>query len=337
MSIGIELAERGWLPDGLVRLGIRRLCQQRAGIAQAEQDRQSLLAELCGGDVAVATDAANRQHYEVPAAFYQAVLGSRLKYSCGLWSSANDSLDDSEDLALRTTCERAGLEDGMRVLDLGCGWGSLTLWIAEHYPHCQITSVSNSSGQRKFINAAARDRGFADRIDVQTADINAWNPGRTFDRVLSVEMFEHVRNHRELLKRIAGWLEPDGALFVHIFCHQELAYLFEVDDGTDWMARHFFTGGMMPSYDWLSSFDEHVSVADQWWVDGTHYERTSNAWLAKLDASRDAVMPTLERTYGVGEAVRWFYRWRIFFMSCAELFGLNGGSEWGVGHYLLRK
>lgn len=337
MSLGIELAERGWLSDSIVRFGIRRLCAQRAELAQAEQDRQSLVEELSQSELAVATDDANRQHYEVPAAFFQAALGGRLKYSCGLWDDTVTTLDASEELALKTTCERAQLADGMRVLDLGCGWGSLSLWIAEQYPNCKITSVSNSGGQREFIVGQATDRGFADRITVHTADINAWQPTQSFDRVVSVEMFEHVRNHRELLKRISEWLVVDGALFVHIFCHQHLAYLFEIDDGTDWMARHFFTGGMMPSFDWLGSFNEHLHVEEKWWIDGTHYERTSNAWLAKLDANRDGLMPTLEQTYGKGEADRWYHRWRIFFMSCAELFGLNDGAEWGVGHYLLRK
>ncbi len=341
MSWGIALAERGRLPEFALRAGIRQLLRGRlrelrdGGEAAAAERRRTLVAAMRRGPIAVATEEANEQHYEVPAGFFRRVLGARLKYSGCYWPPGVDSLDAAEEAMLELTCERAGIEDGMEVLDLGCGWGSLALWIAERYPRCRVLAVSNSAGQRRFIQAAAAAHGHG-RLEVVTADVNELRPPRRFDRVLSVEMFEHMRNYRELLARIAGWLEPGGRLFVHVFCHRSHPYLFEVDGGADWMARHFFTGGLMPSSDLLHEFADDLEVEECWRVAGRHYEKTARAWLRRLEAAREPVLEILAGAYGHRDAERWFHRWRLFFLACAELFGFDGGREWLVGHYRLR-
>ena len=341
MSWGIELAERGRIPEPALRLGIRRLLRGRlqqiegGGEAAIARRRNDLVAAMSRGPIAVATEEANEQHYEVPAGFFERVLGARLKYSGCYWPDGVATLDAAEEAMLDLTCRRAGVEDGMEVLDLGCGWGSLSLWLAERYPRCRILAVSNSAGQRRFIEQLATERGF-DRLEVVTRDINELRPGRVFDRVISVEMFEHMRNYRELLSRISGWLAPGGRLFVHVFCHRRRPYLFERDGGTDWMARHFFTGGLMPSADLFLDFGEHLTVEESWLVNGRHYERTSRAWQRKLEAQREAIVELFTEVYGAAEARRWYHRWRLFFLACAELFAYNGGREWLVGHYRLR-
>jgi cyclopropane-fatty-acyl-phospholipid synthase len=291
----------------------------------ADRQRQSV--------VTIETHRANEQHYEVPAEFFQLVLGSRLKYSCGFWEDATSSLDESEDAMLRLTCERAGIENGMRVMDLGCGWGSLSLWIAEHYPDCQITSLSNSTSQRKFIEAKSAHRGF-ENVRVITADVGTFDTQQRFDRVLSVEMFEHVRNHELLLARIAKWLERDGQLFVHIFCHRNLAYAFETEGERNWMGRHFFSGGIMPAEDLFFRYQRDMSVRQKWWIDGLHYAKTCEHWLARLDGCEPAARKSLASSTVAASAKIQVQRWRMFFMACAELFRFNEGKEWGVGHYL---
>lgn len=339
MTWGIEAAERGWVPDSLIRSQIRRLCSQRAGQGgrgHAEDNRKSLqdfVQQLRHSPIALVPDKANQQHYEVPAEFFQYVLGPHRKYSCCLWTDTTGSLEAAESAALAETCQRAELRDGQNILELGCGWGSLTLWMAEHYPRSQITAVSNSTSQRIAVCKLARERGF-NNVTVITADMNNFQTHQQFDRVVSVEMFEHMRNYEQLLARIAGWLKPDGRLFVHIFSHRELAYPFECDGDNDWMARHFFTGGIMPSEGLLHHFQRDLSLVDQWRWSGQHYEKTSNAWLANLDARRSQVLPILRNVYGERMAVRWFHRWRLFFLACAELFAYGQGDEWGVSHYL---
>lgn len=332
------LAEKGWLPDALIRLGIRRLLTQRLneeaqGDNEALAQRTNALRErLSQGPIAVKTQDANRQHYEVPAGFYQRCLGHRLKYSGCTWSDGVATLDQAEDAALALVCERAELADGMTILELGCGWGSLTLWMAEHYPSAKITSLSNSASQRAFILGRAAERGLTN-INIITADINDFDTDQRFDRVCSIEMFEHMANHRELMRRVSRWLKGEGKLFVHIFTHKHFTYLFEEDGQSNWMGRHFFTGGIMPAHDYLPSFDKYLQCEADWIQRGTHYQQTAEAWLANTDAAKRDILPLLQQTYGQANANIWLQRWRIFFMACAELWGYTDGKEWGVSHY----
>ena len=327
----LRLVEGGWVPDALVRAAVRRLASSRLDEREA-CDANALAARLSAGPIALRPDLANEQHYEVPAEFFLTVLGPRLKYSACLWESGTTSVAAAEEAMLRLTCERAEIRDGMRVLDLGCGWGSLSFWIAENHPESRIVAVSNSTAQRRHIENECKARGI-DRIEVVTADINDFHPEGRFDRVVSVEMFEHVRNHARLLARIADWLVADGKLFVHIFTHRDYAYTYEVEGEGDWMARWFFTGGMMPSRDWLVRFADHLVVERAWHLPGTHYEATLNAWLATLDERRDRVLPILERIHGTDNAALWLQRWRLFLLGSAETFGYASGQEWGISHY----
>jgi cyclopropane-fatty-acyl-phospholipid synthase len=340
MNWAIELAERRLLPDVLVRAGMRRvlgarLRSERAGDEDsAERRLQAFVDEMRTEPIAVATDAANEQHYELPAAFFATVLGPWLKYSSGLWPAGVEDLAESEQRMLELTCERAGLVDGMSVLDLGCGWGSLSRWIATRYPRCRVLAVSNSRTQAEFIRERCAADGI-ERLEVLTADMNQFATERRFDRVLSVEMFEHMRNWEALFARVASWLEPDGRFFMHVFCHRRHAYFYSDEGPADWMARNFFTGGIMPSEDLPRRCDRHLEVVEQWRVGGLHYSRTLEAWLERMDGRRDALMPLFRATYGA-DAERWFARWRMFFMACSELFRYRGGSEWFVAHTLLR-
>jgi len=343
MTIFIDaLVESGRLPDPLLRFGIRRLLTARLREEASRPDREAYraaqLAEWNRSPVAVATSSANDQHYEVPAAFFELVLGPRLKYSSGLWPADTTTLAGSEEAMLALTCDRAGIADGLDILELGCGWGSLTLWMAEKYPKARITAVSNSASQRSFILERCARRGLTN-VSVLTADMNEFRPSGTFDRVVSVEMFEHMRNHAELMGRIADWLRPGGTLFVHVFAHREHAYLYEDRDASDWMARHFFTGGMMPSADLLprAAGLRLLELRQSWTVNGGHYARTSEAWLRNLDANAAAALEIFGRVYGAGQEKRWLHRWRVFFLSCAELFGYAHGQEWDVRHYLFAR
>ncbi|HUS23813.1 MAG TPA: cyclopropane-fatty-acyl-phospholipid synthase family protein [Candidatus Binatia bacterium] len=334
----VALCERGWLPDGLVRAGMRRLCAQRLRDEQAHEPEacdarlRARVAQWSAGPLAVATREANLQHYEVPPPFFEQVLGPHLKYSCALWQPETATLADAERGMLELTCERAQLRDGQRILELGCGWGSLTLWMARTLPRAQIVAVSNSAPQREWILRRAAERGLRN-VEVITADVNDFRPQGAFDRVVSVEMFEHVRNHAELFRRIRGWLAPRGLLFAHVFCHRHAAYPFESEGPTDWMARHFFSGGMMPGYDLFLHYPRDLQIRQRWWLSGEHYQRTSEAWLANLDAHRTAVLEALGGGATRAEARLRVQRWRMFFMAVAELFGYDRGRQWGVGHY----
>lgn len=328
MSIATGFAERGLAPDFAVRVGIRGLLADRLRQEATANRTGAFAVSLREAPIALAPERANQQHYEVPATFFEQVLGRHRKYSAAWWDEGTRRLDEAESRMLALTCERAQLVDGQEILELGCGWGSLSLWMAEHYPNSRIVAVSNSVGQREYITARAPAN-----LEVITADMNDFTTDRRFDRVVSVEMFEHMRNWPRLLERVSGWLTPGGKLFVHVFCHREFAYPFEADGDVDWMAEHFFTGGMMPSWDLLTTFQEHLQLEERWQVDGTHYQQTLEAWLKRFDARRSTIRPVLAETYGAEQAERWLHRWRMFFLACSELFGYKGGTEWFVGQY----
>lgn len=334
MSLVETLVDRGALPDAVVRFGIRRLLAQRLAEEQRAGGRSDFLKSLEAGPLAVETDAANRQHYEVPPAFFERVLGPRLKYSSCYYPTGKESLAEAEEAMLALYGERAQLKDGQDILELGCGWGSLTLWMAERYPKSSIVALSNSAPQRRFIEARARERGLRN-VQVVTADINRFQTDRAFDRVVSVEMFEHLRNHRALFARIAPWLRSDGRMFVHVFCHARHTYPFETEGDHNWMGRHFFTGGLMPSEDLFLDYNDHLVVEERWRVNGTHYASTAEHWLQNQDRHRDELLGVLRAVHGA-DTERWFQRWRVFFMACAELFGYRGGEEWRVAHYRFR-
>lgn len=330
----IGLAESGWLPDVLIRVGIRRLLRQRlAELADQRVDEQQFLDRLAHEPTAIHTDAANRQHYETPAWFYQQVLGRRMKYSCGYFENGETKLDEAEAAMLRLTCERADLGDGQQILELGCGWGSLTLWMAEHFPDAQITALSNSHSQRRFIEEQLAQRGY-DHVSVVTADMRDYQAAGAYDRIVSVEMFEHMRNYRRLFDQVSRWLSPEGKLFVHVFCHRTTPYLFESRRSNDWMAQHFFTGGTMPSERLFEKASTRLTAIHQWRVDGLHYWRTAEAWLKNLDRKSDVLHAAFAADLGLSEARKQLQRWRMFFMACAELFRFRGGREWFVTHCL---
>ena len=337
VKIGIDAIERGWMPDWFTRLAIRRLCRQRLSEQIADSGIASrLIEQMRVGDIAQLPEKANEQHYEVSAEFYQHVLGPRFKYSSCYSANDDTTLAESEDDSLRITCERAELVDGQRILELGCGWGSLSIWMAEHFPNCCITSVSNSASQREFIESLCRQRKI-ENLQVITADMNDFDTTETFDRVVSVEMFEHMRNYEKLLEQVSSWLNADGKLFVHIFCHLKYCYPFESEGAANWMGRYFFSGGIMPCEDIFENFKNDLSVERSFRWNGVHYRRTLEAWLVNLDQNQTKLMSVLEEIYPGEDAVRWFNRWRMFFMASAELFGFQDGNQWFVSHYLLRK
>jgi len=336
------LLDRNMVPDPVIRMGIRRRCAQRLrelnahSVEERHEIERAFVQGLRGSQVAIHTDKANEQHYELPPEFFTKVLGPRLKYSSGYWPQADTTFAESETAMLDLYLERARLFDGQDILELGCGWGSLTLYMAEKMPNSRIVGVSNSAPQRAFILGRAREKGL-DNIDIVTADVNHLELDKKFDRAVSVEMFEHMKNYERLLGRIAGMLKSGGLLFFHMFTHRQHSYHFEAEGPSDWMARYFFTGGTMAADDLMLRFQNDLVVRDHWRIDGTHYEKTSNAWLETMDARRSEILPILAQTYGEGEVMKWWSRWRIFFMACAEMFGYDHGREWLVSHYLMQK
>jgi cyclopropane-fatty-acyl-phospholipid synthase len=336
------LLEKQIVPDFLIRRQIRSLLKERLKEQYQPNDQalisqiQSLVQKLSESPIAINTVDANTQHYELPTEFFKYALGPHMKYSCGWWESEEKTLEESEKSMLVLTCERADLKKHQEVLELGCGWGSLSLFMALHYPTSSFTVVSNSRTQKKYIDEKAVALGIKN-LRVITSDINTFNIDQKFDRVVSVEMFEHMRNYKLLMERIAGWLKDDGKLFVHIFTHHKYAYTFDAKDSSDWMSKYFFTGGIMPSNDLLFYFDEDLVKENQWLVNGTNYQKTSEEWLKNMDRHKKTIMPIMFKTYGRNKGALWFAYWRIFFMACAELWGYNHGNEWMISHYLFKK
>jgi cyclopropane-fatty-acyl-phospholipid synthase len=334
------LLSRDLLPDWAIRAGIRRLLRQRLEEI-AHPAPKTKVAEFAAAlrrmPVAINTAESKEQHYEVPTEFYRHCLGPRLKYSSCLYERDDDTLARAEERMLALTCERARVADGQTILELGCGWGSLTLWIAEHYPNARITGVSHSRTQREHILAEAERRGLHN-VAIITCDMNEFTTqAAAYDRVVSVEMFEHMKNWPELMRRISAWLKPGGLFFAHVFVHATTPYHFEARDESDWMSRYFFTGGMMPSHDLFAQFQEHLQLISDWRVNGVHYARTAEHWLQNMDAHRAEIMPLFAETYGAHEAEKWWSYWRVFYLACAELWKFRGGAEWHVSHYLFRR
>jgi cyclopropane-fatty-acyl-phospholipid synthase len=332
----------GMVPDRL----LRRVIQSRVEGLERSFDRltveeqaareAAVVAAFESGPMTVNADDANRQHYELPPEFFKSVLGPRLKYSCCYWTGATTGLARAEEAMLELTAERAGLHDGQDILDLGCGWGSLSLWAAERFPRSRVLAMSNSQSQRRFIEGLRDERGLTN-LEIVTAEVGEFEPQRRFDRVVSIEMLEHVRNHGALMERIAGWLKPGGRLFVHVFCHRRHLYAFEPDASGAWMTQHFFSGGMMPSWDYLTRYQADLALLDRWEVNGRHYALTLQAWLKSLDRGRREVAPLLRATYGPDQARLWFAYWRIFFMACEQTFALDSGRAYFVAHYLFSR
>ena len=342
MSLAIQLAEAGKLPDVLVRKGIRQLVDKRLQEIKADNcetgmaDLTTFIKAMNAANIAQVPELANAQHYEVPAEFFHLCLGAQRKYSSCFWMQDTQNLDEAEVLALIQTCDHADIQDGQHILELGCGWGSLSLWMAERYPKSTITGVSNSNSQREYIMAAAKARGLSN-LTIITADMNNFEAPSTYDRIVSVEMFEHMRNWQVLYGKVASWLKPKGKFFKHIFAHRNTPYLFEVQADDDWMSQFFFSGGMMPSDDLPLHFQDNLKLTQRWRWDGSHYEKTANAWLKNMDENAKQITPILAATYGKNNIEMWRNRWRMFYMACAELFGYNHGQEWWVTHYLFEK
>jgi cyclopropane-fatty-acyl-phospholipid synthase len=336
------IVESNLVPDFLIRKTIHKFCKERLDqqlslIEKSGYDeKRSFVRSLSESPIAIVPEKANEQHYEVPASFYDLCLGKRKKYSSCYYDESVRSLDEAEERMLALYFERAEFQDGQSILELGCGWGSLTLYLAERLPNASITGVSNSRSQKEYILSEANKRGLSN-VSIITCDMNEFSIEKKFDRIISIEMFEHMRNWDKLFQRVSSWLNDDGKFFMHIFTHRTFAYPYEDKGASDWMSRYFFSGGMMPSDDLPLYFQDHLSIDDHWMLSGTHYEKTARDWLDKLDANQKKAIDLFEQTYGKGQGTKWYVRWRLFFMACEELFGFDDGKEWGVSHYRFTK
>ena len=330
---------RGLIPDSLLRRGVRNQGRQRLQMMKntdLKQEYLTFLKQASSGKIAVHTDDANNQHYEVDSEFFQYCLGKNLKYSSCYWNDDTSSLDEAEDIMLDLYCKRAKIEDGMTILDVGCGWGSLSLYLAQKYPKSKITGVSNSNSQRKFIEKLGYERNLHN-LNIVTKDINSFDTNKKFDRIISIEMFEHTKNSKILMDSINKWLAPDGLFFMHVFAHKYNPYYFDTEQKNAWMAKYFFTGGMMPNHDLFRDLESDLNYQKSWMLSGTHYEKTSNAWLEKMDSNKTKILELFRRNNSNSVAKKKFYFWRLFFIACAEIFGYNGGSEWIISHHLFKK
>ena len=329
----LSLAESGFIPDALIKIAARYISNRRLIEQSDDENKDKIISVLSRGVVAEKTHDANEQHYEVPPEFFNYVLGTNLKYSCSLFDDV-DSLDDAEESMLKLYIYRADIKDGHEVLDLGCGWGSFSLYVAERYPDINITSVSNSSDQIAYIKNEAHKKGLSNikafRMDVNNLELN-----KKFDRIVSIEMFEHLRNYKLILNYLNHALKPDGKLFIHIFCHKKLTYLYEMKNNFDWMTKYFFQGGIMPSKDIFQYFEDELEIINQWDINGNHYSKTCKAWLNNHYKNKKKILDIFEKHYD--EPKIWFNRWRIFFLSCEAFFALNNGREYFVAHYLFKK
>ena len=330
---------RGLIPDSLLRRGVRNQGRQRLQMMKntdLKQEYLTFLKQASSGKIAVHTDDANNQHYEVDSEFFQYCLGKNLKYSSCYWNDDTSSLDEAEDIMLDLYCKRAKIKDGMTILDVGCGWGSLSLYLAQKYPKSKITGVSNSNSQRKFIEKLGYERNLHN-LNIVTKDINSFDTNKKFDRIISIEMFEHTKNSKILMDSINKWLAPDGLFFMHVFAHKYNPYYFDTEQKNAWMAKYFFTGGMMPNHDLFKDLESDLNYQKSWMLSGTHYEKTSNAWLEKMDSNKTKILELFRRNNSNSVAKKKFYFWRLFFIACAEIFGYNGGSEWIISHHLFKK
>jgi cyclopropane-fatty-acyl-phospholipid synthase len=336
VSAIIGTAERVPLPDLVLRAAIQRLCSRTAIRLSAGDaaDDSAFAGQMMLRPIAEPADADTMQHDEMPSAFFADVLGPNRKFSSCFYKTAATTLQEAEEEALRQTVEHADLADGQTILELGCGWGSLSLWMARQFPNARIMAVSTSDSQRLHVEEEARLRGLGN-LRVVTSDMNLFAPDGRFDRIVSVEMFEHIMNWRKLMTRVQSWLAPDGRFFLHIFTHRSGSYLFDRANRDDWIAQHFFTGGVMPSHHLIRQYADLFRVEKEWRWSGTHYQRTANDWLANFDRNRERIEATLRKVHG-GETSLRMRRWRWFFLATSGLFGYADGSEWGVSHYRMR-
>ena len=333
------LLSRGLIPDWILRRGVRKQGKERLRMMETSnrvKGYERFLKEASLGDIAIHTDDANNQHYEVDSEFFQFCLGENLKYSSCYWDKDTSNLNHAEEKMLNLYCERAKLIDGMEILDIGCGWGSLSLFLANKFPKSNIIGISNSSSQKKFIDSVANERGLGN-LTIMTNDINKFNTDKTFDRIISIEMFEHTKNTKKLMNLINNWLKPGGFFFMHVFAHKESPYYFDKDQKNAWMAKYFFTGGMMPNHNLFKDLNSNLDYQKSWMLSGTHYEKTSNAWLEKMDLNKVEILNLFKKTNSNHIAKRNFHFWRLFFIACAEIFGYNNGEEWVVSHHLFKQ